>query len=198
MESSIIKLVQEPFPEGFMAFTVTKKRILNMHKAKDTIASLSRDAVSRVFTEAVQCGSMDVAIFMMTNFFNCIMVRGAAPPRMETQIVPGMVPFLHRLLPDKRFYRFRFTKPKWTFPAFGGNYPSMYDAVVACDPYAVINKLVFEAMEQTVGDDVVEALDTIPIDEMRHFFKWILWDWLPHRARVVPTEQYTPDGQVIV
>lgn len=193
MDQDIIKAIGRPHLPGHMAFTVDATRIMNLHKYQPAIRYLPRRAHKAMVAEAFERGSLDALVFFLEEFKGSLLERERPKPSpsMEAQIIPGLNVFLNQLFPSRRF------TPSWTFHTFGERYTSLHDAVVACDPLATIRYVVFELLDPVVSDDVIEALDTIPVDEMRHFFKWTLWAWLPPSARVIPTSKYTPDGRMV-
>ena len=193
----LTELAREPFPHGFMAFTTTKNRILNLHKMLPNLVATQKQDLADIFTEAVRCGALDTVVFMMAHgLCEEADMKVPGPAKTETQATPGVLVFLNQMFPKHQFHRYG-DFPKWTFQAFGGKYPTLSDAMLARDPLAVIQSLVFEPHDDLLTHREVDAMQSIVVpDEERYFFNWLVWDWLPGAFKEQHAVRYDEEGNI--
>lgn len=195
MQASIEFHLRDPLMSGAMAFTVTKPRIINLHKLVNMIRVLTADEAVALLDEAVRCGALDSVLFLLIEA-NCTpdsITKISA--RCETQGAPGVLVFFHQLFPHAEC---NFTAlNSWRFPNFGGTYLTLQDALRACDPVATIKHLLYTPTREFLSQEQKKIIQDMEVDECRHFFVRLLQDWMSQQDGVALGGVFDKAGMVI-
>lgn len=175
-------LLRDPFPQGSVGipFTVTKPRLMNLHKLLPVLKTLDREKCMALITESARCGALDSVVFM------CVECHGRvakAHSKAETTFSPGTLVFLHQLFPEAGFDKFT-ACGDWRFPMFGGGAQTLKEAIEQKDPLQLIKLLLYSPIvPEFLPCDVHNVLKAIQLDEMRHFFLRLLQDFMTEDER---------------
>lgn len=175
-------LLRDPFPQGSVGipFTVTKPRLMNLHKLLPGLMTLGHTKLTALITESARCGALDSVVFMRVE---CHVPVVKAQSKAETTFSPGTLVFLHQLFPEAGFDKFT-PCGDWRFPVFGGGAQTLKDAIEQKDPLRLIKLLLYcPTVPEFLSCDVHEVLKAIPLDEMRHFFLRLLQDFMTETER---------------
>lgn len=175
------KMLCEPIPNGFMPFPATKNRMLNLHKLLPRLVGLNIAERQELFSDAVNCGALDVVIFLLCEGICDEQSLQSAHVKDEVCRSPGMLVFLHQVFPHIGIDRHPLCS-EWRFPFMG--HPDLNvleEAIAAMDPVSVIKILLFGAHCEALTAKEKAALAAVRCDEARHFMIRILSDFISNR-----------------
>lgn len=177
----ISKILCEPIPNGFMPFPATKNRMLNLHKLLPRLVAMSVVERQELFSNAVNCGALDVVIFLLCEGICDEKYLELALVKDEVARCPGMLVFLHQVFPHTGIDRHPLCGD-WRFPFMGhADLNVMEEAIAAMDPVSVIKILLYGAHSEALTVKEKAALGAIRCDEARHFMIRLLSDFISNQ-----------------